>query len=269
VPTSDHPGVGADRETHDEAAGPVADGGDGLPDGVSGADAGDDHDDHGPDRSAAARKAAETRTLNGLLRDFPGAETERRARIDAAWAALSAEDKRLAGHRLPVYLRRVSEGKRKPGRLSRYLEDAPWRVLPDPVEVSPRRGAEGEKRSLPEDVAWRFLAADGARDVLARALDDGVVIHLLGEVQRRHAVPSMAEFSRLRDEWMASRAAFDRAVAGASAEGVQASMSPMLLKTLPARVERFAKAEAMAREVLGLAPVAGGAPPGGDGGAGG
>ncbi|MAB00118.1 MAG: hypothetical protein CMN87_12170 [Stappia sp.] len=224
VPTDDHPGDGTGREAHDEGAVTVAHAGDARPEGVSAADAGAPHDDHGPDdasdggsgdgpdRSAAARKAHETRMLNDLLREFPGAVTERRPPIDAAWAALSADDKRSSHRRLDVYLRRVRAAKRKPGRLLKYLRDAPFRVLPDPVERAARD--EPKPRLLDRAVVEQFLRSVAAREVLARAHADGLVIKLAGHVRETHALPDLEGYAAMRDEWLQSVAAMRERAAG-------------------------------------------------------
>jgi hypothetical protein len=216
VPTNSPQGDGTGRETHDEGAETVADAGDARPEGVNAANAGDPHDhpgpDDGPDRSAAARKAHETRMLNDLLREFPGAVTERRAPIDAAWAALSAEDKRAAHRRFAAYVRQARAMKRKP-KLARYLSDASFRALPDPVERA-ARAEQARPRLLDRPVVEQFLRSGAARAVLERAHADGLVIKLAGHVRETHALPDLDGYAAMRDEWLQSVATMRERAAG-------------------------------------------------------
>jgi hypothetical protein len=169
-----------------------------------GADAGDDgrEGEIAAARSAAARKAADTRLLHQALNDWPGGVTERRAAIDEAWSGLCAEDKRQAVERIPVYLRRAAADKRKPGRLSRYLADAPWRALPAPRP--PRASAaEGPRHLLPWSVVETFLAHGTAREVLAMAHRDGTVSQLADAVRGPRKVPTMQDYLAVREGWTA------------------------------------------------------------------
>lgn len=225
-----------------------------------GAERGADADDGALDeeraaaRSASARKAAETRLLHQALNDWPGGMTERRPAIDEAWGGMSAEDKRSAVERIPVYLRRAAADKRKPGRLARYLAEAPWRALPAPKAV--RAPEEGPKHLLPWSVVETFLAHETAREVLAMAYADEVVLHLADAVREPRRVPTKAEYIAWRAEWMArARVWHERACQDETAPSVWRSAAPAWL-------EVWRKWQDFARGVLEGEGASGGAPPG-------
>ena len=242
---------GGDREQGDAGSPPVAAAGDVRREGAceagEAAQAPDPAD--GAARSAAARKAHETKLLNDLLRQWPSGLTERRKRIDAAWEGLSAQDKRDAARRGPVYLRRVAQARRKPGTLARYLADAPWRVLPDPSERPVRAAEAGERRLLSEEVGWKFLEHADAHEVLTEAAADELVPYLLDEVRQRHELPSLDDYAQMRGVWLETRAAFQRSVETSS----QTVMAPTLRRVAEERAERHEAAAVRARAILGLA----------------
>jgi DNA-binding transcriptional ArsR family regulator len=200
-------------------------------------------------RSIAARKAHETKLLNDLVRQWPSGLTERRKRIDAAWEGLSAQEKRDAARRGPVYLRRVAQAGRKPGTLARYLADAPWRVLPDPTEQPARMVGRTDRQNLREDVAWKFLEHADARELLAQAVADELVPYLVDEVRKRHELPTLDDYSQMRGVWVESRAAFQRSVDTSG----QTAMAPTLRRVAEERAVRHEAAAMRARAILGLA----------------
>lgn len=206
-------------------------------------------------RSAAARKAADTRLLHQALNDWPGGVTERRPAIDEAWACLSAEDKRTAVERIPVYLRHAVAAKRKPGRLSRYLADGSWRALPSPKP--PRAPEEGPKHLLKWSVVKAFLAHETAREVLAMACADGVVSLLADAVRGPRRVPSKAEYLARRGEWQDLVRTWHERAGGDE-------MAPSVLRGPALKwLEGWREWQAWARGVLDGEGASGGAPPGG------
>lgn len=194
-------------------------------------------------RSAAARKAAETRLLHQAIGDWPGGVTERRPAIDEAWASLSAEDKRTAVERIPVYLRRARADKRKPGRLARYLAECPWRALPAPKPV--RDTAVRPDRPLPDEAIRGFLRSSAAREVLAMAARDGLVSAVAQEIGRRHGHVSLDEYRQLRGGWMEARDGGRR-----RAEEADGPLGVSLRKMQEAREAVAARWQDFARDVL-------------------
>ena len=221
-----------DREQVDEGSGGVATADDGALD-----------EERAAARSAAARKAADTRLLHQALNDWPGGVTERRPAIDEAWASLSAEDKRTAVERIPVYLRRARADKRKPGRLARYFAECPWRALPAPKPV--REAAVRPDRPLPDEAIRGFLRSSAAREVLAMAARDGLVSAVAQEIGRRHGHVSLDEYRHLRGGWMDDRDSGRR-----RAEEADGPLGVSLRKMLAAREVVAARWQGFARDVL-------------------
>jgi hypothetical protein len=183
------------------------------------------------------------------VRQWPSGLTERRKRIDAAWEGLSAQEKRDAARRGPVYLRRVAQAGRKPGTLARYLADAPWRVLPDPTEQPARMAGRTDRQNLREDVAWKFLEHTDARELLAQAVADELVPYLVDEVRKRHELLTLDDYSQMRGVWVETRAAFQRSVDTSG----QTAMAPALRRVEEKRAVRHEAAAMRARAILGLA----------------
>ena len=139
-----------------------------------------------------------------------------RPAIDAAWAAMSAQDKRDAVERVPVYLRRVKADKRKPGKIARYLSDGSWRALPAPPKRV-ERDTGAPLRPLPWSAVEGFLAHGSALDVLTMADRDGVVSLLADAVREAHRVPSPGEYAARRDGWRAMVRTWRHRVEGSDA----------------------------------------------------
>lgn len=186
---SAEPVADVDPKQDDANGGDGGKAGDGAPDGETGA----------TDRSAAARKAAETRMLDKLIGDWPQAVGESRRRIVKAWSALSAQDKRDAAERATAYRVKAGAPRRNPGRLAAYLGERRF-VQVRPLQARPGDG-QRERAKLRWEVVEQFLAHADARAVLEQAARDDLVFSLADHVSVAHAVPSLAQYAAARDGW--------------------------------------------------------------------
>ena len=187
-----------DREQGEASAGEPGDDGDGAREGERGSDA-------GTDRSAAARKAAETRTFDKLVREWPGGASESQKRIRVAWDALSAQEKRDAAERAETYRRDATKAGHKRPRLGAYLAERRFGHVRAPVRRTAAEDGGPPANRLKAEVVEAFLAHEAAREVLALAARDGLVSSLADDVAKWHRLTSVARYREKRGEWIATR----------------------------------------------------------------
>lgn len=241
LPDDPPPGDGRGRETDDEGAVRGAYAGDGAPEGERGADA---EDRDGPDRSAAARKAAETKAFDRLVRDWPGGNSESQKRIHAAWDALSAQEKRDAVDRADTYRRDAAKAGRKRVRLGAYLDEKRFAHVRMPAVRSLAADDGKPAHSLPDEAVRAFLAHGDAREVLEMAARDGLAGALAQDVAEWHRLTSVARYREKRGEWLSLRD-------GRRDRLRDPAQSPALRNFAQAFEDVAARWQAYAEEVLG------------------